>query len=235
MAEKEPIREEEKAQAGQEPTQELNPTPTVEPAVKELQQRLEQVEKQIADKDRFITELQAEKQTLESRLSQVNQAPLPDKVDDNLKDVTTEILETAQVDPDKAGEKLAGLIKTATTKAQEETLRNLEPLISRQTYVNEVKAKNKDLIELGLEPAISLRTQQLIQTGKGFKEAVDAAVQEARQKVEKLKSNVSAPPPKGAVGEGGSNREPAPPPSVKEKTPEDEIREERERRAKMGL
>lgn len=204
----------------------------------ELRRENDQLKKQLADKDKHITDLSSEKSTLEARLTQT-QRPPNQKLDDDLQKETARIMETAQVDPQKAGEELAQLIKNSTSKAQQAILQNIEPIINQQSYINEVKKNNADLIELGLEISISHRAQQLLQTGKSFKDAVDAAVSEARAKVDKLKSNTPpappTPPPPGGVGEKGSNNEPPPTPPPREETPEDEIAAERARKRKMGL
>jgi len=214
-------------------------TPPIPDPAEEQRRENETLKKQLADKDRFITEIKSEKETLEARLTQTQPKPTAPVVDTDLQKEAARILEIAQLDPAKAGEELGRLIQTATSKAAQETLRNLEPLISQNTYINEVKEKNKDLIDLGLEPAITIRASQLIQSGKSFKDAVDAAVSESRIKMDKLKSNTPTvpptPPPPGAVGEGGANRQPEPTPPPKEETPEDEIRAAQERRRKMGL
>lgn len=206
---------------------------------KVLEEQVENLKKQLADKDSYITELASEKATLEARLSQVRPSTGgndDNKLDDDLKREAATILETAQVDPDRAGEELAKLISKTTSKAQQSILQNLEPIISQQTYINEVKKSNKDLIDIGLEPAITLRAQELMSAGKPFKEAVDTAVKEARVKLERIKGSAPpSPPPSGAVGERGANQEPTPPPSPKEPTPDDEIRAEKERRRLMGL
>jgi hypothetical protein len=113
---------------------------------------------------------------------------------------------------------------------------NLEPTIENITYINEVKAKNSDLVDLGLEPTITLRANQLMSQGKSFKEAVDTAVKEMRGKVDKLKSNVSpTPPPSGALGEGGGNKPLKVPKPEPEETEEQEIARLREEQRKKGL
>lgn len=223
-------------QAGPTPTSPAQPTPAPDPA-EELRRENEQLKKQNADKDRFITDLNSEKATLEARLTQT-QPKQERQLDTDLQKEASRILETAQVDPQKAGEELAALISATTSKAQQNILQNLEPIISQNAYVNKVKEDNKDLMELGLEPSISLRATKLMQAGKAFKEAVDTAVSEAREKVNKLKSNtpqVPTPPPPGAVGEKGANVTPAPTPPPKEETDQDEIAAARERRRKSGL
>jgi len=223
---------------GQSATPEVLPAQVPDPA-EELRREQEKLKKQLADKDKYISELQSEKQVLEARATVVQRPPEGGGVDTDLQKETSQILEMAQVDPQKAGEQLAGLIQKAASKAQQDALRNIEPIITQQTFVNEVKAKNQDLIDLGLEPSITLRTNQLMQSGKPFKDAVDVAVAEARAKVEKLKSSNApaqpTPPPAGAVGERGNNAPPAPKPPEVETTMDDEIRAARERRRKSGL
>ena len=93
-------------------------------------------------------------------------------------------------------------------------------------------------MDLGLEPAIGIRANQLLQSGKPFKDAIDTAVKEAREKVDKLKSNTPAAPllpPAGAVGEQGANNLPAPITPPKEETPEEEIAAEKARKRKLDL
>jgi len=214
-------------------------TPAIPDPAEELRRKNEQLEKQLADKDKFITDLKSTNETLEARFTQVNRQPITSApVDLDLQKEASRIMEVAQIDPIKAGEDLANLIKDSTDKATKQVLQNLSPIIEQNTYINEVKTKNNDLIELGLEPSISSRANQLMQSGKTFKEAVDTAITEARTKVDKLKSNVSVPitpAPKEAVVESGANKQPEPPKPPVEETDEDEIRKEQERRRKMGL
>lgn len=213
-------------------------TPPAPDPAEEQRRENESLKKQLADKDRFITDLNSEKATLEARLTQTQPKP-PTHIDVDLQKEASRILETAQIDPTKAGEELANLIKATTDKAQQGILSNLQPIIEQNTYIAKVKSENKDLIDLGLELSISKRAYDLMQTGKTFSEAVDTAVKEARGKVDKLKSNAPpvppTPPPAGAVGESGSNRQPEVTPPPKEETPEDEIKREKERRRKQGL
>lgn len=224
-------------QAEPTPTPPAQPTPAPDPA-EELRRENEQLKKQNADKDRFITDLNSEKATLEARLTQTQPKQEKQQLDTDLQKEASRILETAQVDPQKAGEDLAALISATTSKAQQNILQNLEPIINQNAYVSKVKEDNKDLMELGLEPSISLRATKLMQSGKSFKEAVDTAVSEAREKVDKLKSNTPkepTPPPPGAVGEKGANVTPTPTPPPKEETEQDEIAAAKERRRKLGL
>ncbi len=225
----------ENPQGGQPPTPTPNPAPNPDP-VAELQRKIEQLEKQNADKDRFITDLSATTKTLEARINQVGRPPQEKTADLDLQKEAQEILETAQLDPAKAGERLSDLVSRVSEKSKKDLLDNLGPVIEQQTYVAKVKAENADLIELGLEPSIGIRAQQLMQSGKSFKESVDTAVKEAKEKVNKLKSNAPpVPPPPAAVGEQGSNRQPTPPPPPAEITEADEIKAEQERRRKSGL
>jgi hypothetical protein len=214
------------------------PTPKPDP-VDELRRKTEALEKQVADKEKYINDLKSEKDTLEARLTETQPRPQSQPLDTDLQREAASILETAQVDPAKAGEALANLIKTTSDKAQQAVLGNLAPIIEQNTYVAKIKSENADLMELGLEPAITVRANQLIRSGKQFKEAVDMAVRESRIKVDKLKSNTPpppiVPPPDGAVGESGNNRQPEPPVIPKDVTPEDELKAERERRRKSGL
>ena len=217
------------------------PVAQPDPAVVELQRKVEELDKKVADKDRYITELSNEKSTLEARLTQTQPKvePAPDaSIDFEAK----RILETATVDPETAGKDLAKLIKSTTDAAKKELLQsvqgNLQPAIENISYANEIKAKNADLIELGFEPVISSKVNEYLQTGKfkTFKEAVDHAVKETREKVDKIKSNAPpTPPPKSAMTEDGANKLPETPPPPRQMTQEEEIQERLAKRIRMGL
>jgi hypothetical protein len=214
------------------------PIQTPDAAVVELQRKMDELEKRQSDKDRMIDDLKATNQTLEARLSQTHPQQSEGSQTMDVQKEASRILEVAQVDPQKAGEELGALIRNTTSKAQSEILQNISPIIEQQAHVSKIKAENQDLIELGLEPSISLRTNQLMQSGKSFKDAADAAVAEARVKVNKLKSNTPqppTPPPSGSVGEGGANRQPEPTPAPVVETDADEIRKAQEMRRKKGL
>lgn len=222
-----------KPKESQPATPEATPAPQPDPAVIELQRKMEALEKQIADKDRYITDVINEKATLEQRLQHTQAKPQGQA---EVQNDVAKILETAQIDPAKAGEDLAQVLKSTQDATERRVLQNLGPIIEQQTYINEIKTKNADLVDLGLEPTITLRAQQLMNTGKSFRDAVNVAVTEARSKVDKLKSNAPPQPtPPAAVVESGGNAAPAPTPPPKVETQEDEMASRAAKRAKMGL
>jgi hypothetical protein len=208
--------------------------PVADPAA-ELKAQNEQLKKQLADKESFIANIKSEKETLEARISQTQQPRQAQVIDSDLQREASRILESAQIDPVKAGEELANLIKATQSKTQQEILSNLQPMIDQSALVQKVRDSNQDLIDLGLEPSITIRANQLINSGKSIKDALDLSVSEARSKVDKLKSktpSIPTPPPAGSVGEAGSNRQPEPPAPPKEDTEADEIRAEQDARRK---
>ena len=219
-------------------TPEVVPTPNPDPAaeVAEIRRKNEELSKQVADKDRYITDLANEKATLEARLSQINKSADTTVVDKDIEAQAKNILEMAQIDPEKAAHDLAAMIKATQDKTQKDLLSNLGPIISQTTYINEVRKNHQDLIDIGLEPQITIRANQLMQSGKSFKEAVDMAVTEARKRVDKIKSNAPPPaPPAGAIAETGANPPPVTPPVPVEKTAQDEVADRFALRAKKGL
>lgn len=226
----------EKTGTGMETPNNPNPDPAQE--LERIKAENEALRKQNSDKDKQISDISSERSTLEARLR--DKTPQEAKqLDTDLQKEAARILETAQVDPAKAGEDLAVLISGVTNKAQQAILGNLQPIIEQNAYVAKIKQENADLIDLGLEQGISFRASQLMQSGKSFKEAVDSAVKESRDKVKKLTSN-SQPtppptPPPSSIGEIGSNRQPPKVEPRPEPTEQDEINAERERRRKSGL
>ena len=108
-------------------------------------------------------------------------------------------------------------------------------IIERQTYVNEVRKQNADLIELKMEPSITNRAAELMNSSKKpFRDAIDQAIKEHREIVEK-KLKVTQPVPPGAQGETPANIPPVTPPPEPEKQLGDEGDERIKRRAKLGL
>ncbi len=214
-------------------------TPKPDPAVElaELQRKNKELAEAISQKDSYIKTVETEKATLETRLSAVKPQEPTKPIASDIQPEMARILETAQIDPAKAGEELSRLIIGVSEKTKQELLGNLSPIIEQNTLIAKAKEDNQDLIELGLEPAITIRANQLIQSGKSFKEALDISVKETRAKVDKLKSNTPpATPPAGAQAETGANAAPLPPPTPpREKTVQEEIAERNEKRRKQGL
>ena len=217
-----------------------NQTPQPDPAVAELQRKVEELSKQTADKDKYITDLKATVDTLETRITQ--REPKPEPLDTNSQVEAQRILEKAQLDPEAAGKDLANLIKRTNDDAQKVILKNLQdnlqPAIENNVYAAEVKVKHKELLDFFGEDFLSVKVAQKLQTGtaKTFKEAVDTTVKEYQTKMDTLKTNAPpAPTPKAAEAEGGSNKQPEPTPIKKEETQTDELARRAAERAKKGL
>jgi len=216
-----------------------NPNPQPDPA-EELKAQNEQLKKQLADKDRFITDLNSEKATLETRLSQ-RDAPTQ-QVSEDIQVEAKQILEKAQLDPEAAGKDLANLIKRTTDTAQQNILKNLQdnlqPAIENNVYVAEVKAKNKEILDFFGEDFLAIKVNQKLQTKQSatFKDAVDSVVKEYRAKMESLKSNVPpTPPPPESQAEGGGNKPPEHISPPKVETQEEEIERRKRERQQRGL
>ena len=169
-------------------------------SVNELAKKVEDMEKRLSEKDRYIGELSSEKETLAQRISQMSQPP------------------------------------ESTTPATAPTLnpRDIATLVDQQTYVNEIRKSNSDLIEIGLEPMITQDADKFIRQGMTFRDAIDKAVRLRREVVDKkLKPAQSVPT--GAMGESPANTTPPQPPPPVEKPIEDEGDARAARRARLGL
>ena len=216
-----------------------NQAPQPDPAVAELQRKVEELSKQTADKDKYITDLKATMDTLETRLTQREPKAEPLNVDTQVE--AQRILEKAQLDPESAGRELAALIKKTTDTAQASVLKNiqdnLQPAIENNVYAAEVKTKHKELLDFFGEDFLSVKVAHKLQTSKiSFKEAVDTTIKEYQNKMDTLKTKAPpAPTPKAAEAEGGSNKQPEPAPVKKEETQEDELARRAADRAKKGL
>lgn len=195
--------------------------PAEDPAAElaRVRQENEDLKKRMADKDKHIGELSTEKSTLETRLSgyQAVESVIP------------------QEDPQEATDpaKPKGQPVGAYVRPED-----IPEIIERTGFINKMKEDNKDMIEFGLEPVITLRADQLIRSGKSFKEAVAIAVKEQREKFDKIKQP-STPPAKPEVpasvrGEDGNNP-PVEPKPKKEETLDDEGEARKKARAKRGL
>jgi len=210
-----------------------------------LREENKKLNDQNAEKDRHITELSTEKATLEQRLTSSPSPSAPSAVvdvnDEELEKEVAEILEEGQVDPKSAAKKLTGIIKksndTVFQRATTDILSNLGPRIDNVNFANKLEDENKDLFELGLKPAITIRVQELINQGKDFRIAATQAVNEARARVDKIKGPTMPKPstPPGAQGEVGNNNQQPPPPPPKEETEEEEVQDRKRRRMAAGL
>jgi hypothetical protein len=114
----------------------------------------------------------------------------------------------------------------------------MRPVIEETLYIEKVKIDNKEVVEFFGEDYLYVKGAQLFQAGKvkTAREAVDAVIKEAKEKLGKVQTNpqpLQTPPQ--AMGEAGANVAPAPTPPPKEITPEDELRSRHERRRQQGL
>lgn len=174
-----------------------------------LAKKLDDLEKRVADKDAYITELSNVNKALEQRINSIGAG---DNSGNNNQP-------PAEVDP-----------------TQFVRVDQVNAIIEQQAFVTSVRKENQDLIDLGLEPGMELRARQLLSQGKDFKEAVSTAVKEAREKVNKLKQPATPPPPPaGAMGEDGRPGVPPTPPPKQEETLEDEGPARMAKRMKLGL
>lgn len=179
-----------------------------------LRQERIDLDKRLADKDKHINDLSTEKATLETRLSGYQAV---DSV------IPTEDQEVVQ---QPAGQPVGAYVRPE----------DIPEIIERTGFLNKMKDDNKDMMEFGLEPVIAMRADQLIRTGKTFKEAVATAVKEQREKFDKIKAPSTPAPvvPSSLRGEDGSN----PPVEQKPEAEEalaDEGDERKRMRAKKGL
>jgi hypothetical protein len=173
-----------------------------------LAKKLEELEKRVADKDSYITELSNVNKALEQRINSVT-APVSEN------DSTP---------------------ATVADPAKYVSVDQIPGILEQQLFIKDIKRENADLIDLGLEPAMELRARQLLSQGKEFREAVGTAVKEAREKVNKLKQpSSSSQPPAGVIGEDGKSGVPPAPKPKAEDPMEDEGPARVARRMKMGL
>lgn len=176
-----------------------------------LKQERIDLEKRLTEKDKYINDLSTEKATLENRLSGYQ--------------AVGSVEESSQVATE--GQDVRNYVRPE----------DIPEIIERTSFISKMKQDNSDLMDLGFEPVISFRADQLIRSGKSFKEAVATAVKEQREKINKIKAPVtkSEEPVSSSVrGEGGAN----PPVEAKPKAEEtlgDEGEERKRLRAKRGL
>lgn len=198
--------------------------PTAEdPATELARLRQEKIEadKRLAEKDKHIGELSTEKATLENRLSgyQAVESVIPQTQPEG---------EEGQDPAKPKGQHVGAYVRPE----------DVPEIIERTTFITEMKKENKDMMDFGLEPVITMRADQLIRTGKSFKEAVATAVKEQREKFDKIKQPTTPAQtpsvPAGLQGEAGASV-PVTPTPVKEDSLGDEGEERRRLRAKRGL
>ena len=227
-----------KEEGNPQDTPESKPTPQPDPAVAELQRKVEELSKQTADKDKYITDLKATVDTLETRITQ--REPPKEVLNVDAQVEVQHILEKAQLDPESASKDLAAYIKKTTDTAQQSVLKNiqdnLQPAIENNVYAAEIKVKHKELLDFFGEDFLSVKVANKLQTSKStFKEAVDATIKEYQMKLDSVKTNVPLPIPKAADAEDGSNKKPEPIPPKKDESQEDELTRRMAERAKRGL
>lgn len=206
--------------SSQQATPPVTPVPAAEDPTTELarlrQEKID-LDKRLAEKDKHIGDLSTEKATLENRLSgyQAVESVVPATPADGEVPKTTGQHAGAFVRPEDVPE-----------------------IIERTTFITDMKKENKDMMEFGLEPVISMRADQLIRSGKSFKEAVATAVKEQREKFDKIKQPTTPPVkqevPAGLQGESGASAPITPAPKAEELLG-DEGDERKRLRSKRGL
>lgn len=184
------------------------------------QEKLES-DKRLAEKDKHINDLSTVNATLESRLSgyQAVESVIPkEQIVDNNDEAKDNIQPT--------GQPVGAYVRPE----------DIPEIIDRTSFINKMKDDNRDMIEFGMEPVISLRADQLIRQGKSFKESVATAVKEQREKFDKIKQPTPIEPviPTGIRGESGSNPPVETKPKVEE-TLDDEGEARKRMRYKRGL
>lgn len=176
----------------------------------------------LAQKDTHIGELSTVNATLEQRLSGFQ--------------ATRSVVDPATPEADPATPPARG--GTPVSQLAGVRAEDIPEIIERTTFINKVKDENKDMIDLGLEPIMEQRADQLIRQGKPFKEAILTAVKEQREKFEKIKqpsAPPAQPPATGVRAEEGAPANPTPAPVVTTDTLDDEGEGRRKARALKGL
>lgn len=171
---------------------------------------LDEIKKRMAEKDAKITELATVNASLENRLTGYQ--------------ATQEEPQTQASETQNA--------HAASVGVRPE---DLPAYIERITFISKVKQENKDLIELGLEPAIEAKARVLLASGKPFEEAVISATKQIREGLEAKFKVVNPESPRGAQGETGQQLPVAQPKKVEPETLPDEGMERLAMRRKLGL
>jgi ethanolamine ammonia-lyase large subunit len=221
--------------AGQAPgnqtvTPPQEPAPAPDP-VAELQRKVEQLEKQNADKDKYIGEIKSEKETLESRLSQ---RTVPSNTPDDVSGLVKSVAEKISYDPEAATGEIISFVK----KSQEQVMASMRPVIEETMYIEQQKSANKEVIEFFGEDYLYVKGAQLIQSGraKNAREAVDTVISEAKAKMSKItQPSQPKPIPTQAQGEEGGNKPPETPPPPAPENQETELAARLAKRRAQGL
>lgn len=185
------------------------PAPDLTAQVADLTRTVRELGERVEAKDRYITELENDKATLEARVGQ------------------------------PAGPPRTPAPGAAAGGSEGEAIRpeQLSEAVSNMTYVERMRDANPDLVELGLEDNIAVLTAQLQQRERlAFRPALDKAVKTMRERLDKFKGTNGPVVPTEARGEGGGNPPPpAPPPAKPVETQTGEVERRGSRRAAQGL
>lgn len=180
-----------------------------------VEQRLARLEIENEEHKRKISDLAAEKGTLEKRIEEIGKRPqtTSNEEDSEDKQVESEVqsaLSEAQIDPEAAGKKLAGLITKIRKDDRKKIAQDALDQVNRQAafnqefnaYVETIKKEKPKL--LPFEKRIARDAAILMQQGKPWKEALDRAVSDFETDFKALiEGGISIPPeaPKGSQGE----------------------------------
>jgi len=184
----------------------LDATKAVEAKNKELESRLSEA----ANKIRELSTINAtiEARDRETKISQ-QRVDQHKRNEEEIARLRTAAEKMASGDT-QAPEELARLLHESREAGKREMIPVIESAVSNLTFVNELKAKNPDLIPL--EKTIMARTQMLMSEGIAFQQAVNQSVEEIRGAVPKQEAKTPQPvvatPPAGVRGETGFNQAP---------------------------
>lgn len=200
-----------------------------------LTSTIEELKKDTTTKDQTITELANSKSALEQRLNELEAikydvaggqqptGPVPG-VDAETSSKITAIMESATMDPAKAGQDLAKLLQENKNASTQEAINAAISSVTKYTelndYLNKVKAENPDLMPF--EAMITARASAIMAGGKGLKEAVDTAIAETKSSLEARDDHIknNAEPPNLPPGAKVEDRPGAPAPAPEPETPE---------------
>ena len=194
-----------------------------------VEQRLARLERENEESKRKISELATEKGTLEKRIEEIGRKPqnIPNEEEAEEKQIESEVqgaLTEAQLDPDAAGKKLAGLITKVRKDDRKKFVQDALDHVNRQAAFNQEFNAHVESIKkakpklLPFEKRIARDAALLMQQGKPWKEALDKSVSDFETDFKHLLDNGAQTPPeapKGSQGEGEGGTQ-APSETVKE-------------------
>lgn len=195
-----------------------NGTETVEQRLERLEAENAENKRENAEHKRKISELATEKGTLEKRIEEIGRQPsLKTEEDSEEKQIESEVqaaLSEAQLDPESAGKKLAGLITKIRKDDSKKIAQSALDQVNRQSAFNQEFNAHVETIKkqkpklLPFEKRIARDAALLMQQGKAWKEALDTAVSDFETDFKELiERGAETPPeaPKGSQGEGSGD------------------------------